>query len=119
MIPHTFYKLIHFVGILMIFLAYGGLIVRSIYAPSDQQLRRLGAITSGIGLVLVLLGGFGLQARLDIGWPGWFVVKILIWALLGGMIVLINRKPEFSQYLWWGILVLGALASMLAVLKPF
>lgn len=119
MLTYGVYKLIHFIGILMVFLAYGGLIVRAIYAPTDSQLRRLGAITSGIGMVLILLGGFGLQARLGIGWPGWFVTKFILWIVLGGLIVLINRKPEMSQYLWWGTLVLGSLAAMLAVVKPF
>jgi hypothetical protein len=119
MIPYEFYKVIHLLGVLMIFLAYGGLIVRAVYAPTDSQIRRLGAITSGIGLVLVLVGGFGLQAKLHLGWPTWFILKLAIWVILGAMIVLINRKPELSQKLWWSTLVLGALATVLVVSKPF
>lgn len=119
MLSYTFYKVIHFLGIIMVFLAYGGLIVRALYAPEDRAIRRLGAITSGIGLFLLLLGGFGLQAKMALGWPTWFILKFIIWVVLGGMIVVINRKPELSQKLWWITLVLGTVAIVLASTKPF
>lgn len=119
MLPYSFYKVIHLLGSFMIFLAYGGLIVRAVFAPTDSQFRRLGAMTSGVGLVLSLVGGFGLQAKLHLGWPTWIIIKLAIWVLLGAMIVLINRKPELSQKLWWSTLVLGAVATVLAVSKPF
>ena len=117
--PHQFYQIIHLTGVFMVFLAYGGLIVRSATGSASKDIRRLGSITSGIGLLLMLVGGFGLLARLNYGWPAWVLVKVAIWVALGGMIVLINRKPQLSQILWWSTIVLGVVALLMVVLKPF
>jgi hypothetical protein len=117
--PHQFYQILHLTGVFMIFLAYGGLIIRSATGSDSKDIRRLGGMTSGIGLLLTLVGGFGLLARLNYGWPGWVLVKVAIWIALGGMIVLINRKPQLSQILWWSTILLGVLALLMVVLKPF
>lgn len=119
MIPVQVYNVIHFIGIFMIFLGYGGLIVRSITGSDDRRIRKLGAITSGIGLFLVLLGGFGLLARLGYGWPLWVLVKIAIWMILGFLIMVINRKPQLAGTMWWLTLVLGFVAVIMVVYKPF
>lgn len=113
-----FYYYIHFIGMLMVFLAYGGLIVRSAARLDSPQIRRMGAITSGIGLLFLLVGGFGLQAKMMHGWPIWIIIKIVIWIALGGLIVLINRKPAFAQWLWWATLLLGISAVTLGLYKP-
>jgi hypothetical protein len=117
--PHQIYQIIHLTGIFMIFIAYGGLIIRSAVGSDNKDIRRLGAMTSGIGLLLSLVGGFGLLARLNYGWPGWIIVKVVIWVALGGLIVLINRKPQMAQILWWMTILLGVVALLMVVLKPF
>lgn len=96
----------------MIFMGYGALIARSLMKSGDSSVRKLGSITSGIGLLLVFVAGFGMMAKLghSITAP-WLIVKILVWAALGSVIVLINRKPELAKKLWWGIIGLGALAA--------
>jgi hypothetical protein len=115
---YQIYQIIHLTGILMVFLAYGGLIIRSATGSNDKGIRRLGAITSGIGLFLILLGGFGLLAVLDYGWPVWILIKVGVWFALGAMIALINRKPEYSQISWWTTILLGVIALLMVVLKP-
>ncbi|MGC9451556.1 MAG: hypothetical protein ACP5I4_08925 [Oceanipulchritudo sp.] len=115
---HQLYQIIHLTGVFMVFLSYGGLIVRSALGSDNRGLRRLGGMTSGIGLFLILLGGFGLLARLNYGWPLWVLVKVAIWVILGGLIVLINRKPQFSQILWWTTILLGVVALLMVILKP-
>jgi hypothetical protein len=114
-----FYYFLHFVGMIMVFLAYGGLIVRSVCGSDNAAIRRLGAMTSGIGLLFILVGGFGLQAKLGYGWPLWVILKIAIWVVLGGLIVLINRKPALSQVLWYSTILLGIAAVALGLFKPF
>lgn len=113
------YQILHLTGVFMVFLAYGGLIIRSALGSDHKGIRRMGAITSGIGLVLMLVGGFGLVAVMDLGFPIWVIVKSVIWVLLGGMIVAINRLPRLAQDLWWSTLVLGVIALLMVVLKPF
>jgi hypothetical protein len=72
-------------------------------------------------MVLVLLGGFGMLARLGIHWPwpGWVVGKIIIWIILGGIIALIYRLPNAGKALWYIVLLLGAFAAYLAIMQPF
>jgi hypothetical protein len=79
------------------------------------------AITHGIGMVLVLVGGFGMLARLGIfwPWPGWIVGKIIIWLVFGVLIAVIGRVPALAKPLWWITIALGAIAAYLALNKPF
>lgn len=114
----TFYNILHILGAFMVMLAYGGLIVRSALEQDSPNVRRLGAITSGIGLLLIFVSGFGLLAKYGYGWPTWVLLKIVIWLVLGGLIVLINRQPKMAQALWWSTLLLGAVAAVLAIAKP-
>lgn len=113
-----FYYFLHFVGMLMVFIAYGGLIIRSAVGSDSRAVRRLGAMTSGVGLLFILVGGFGLQAKLHHGWPLWLIAKIFIWVALGAMIIWINRKPAWAQWLWWLTILLGVAAIGLGLFKP-
>lgn len=108
------YQILHIVGIAMIFMGYGALLARSMIKSEDTSVRKLGSITSGIGLALVLIAGLGMIARLDYSHSApWLIVKLLVWLALGGVVSLINRKPEFAKALWWGILGLGLLAAIM------
>lgn len=115
---YQIYQILHLTGVLMVFLAYGGMIVRTATKSDNPGLRRMGAITSGLGLFLILFGGFGLLAVQGYGWPLWIIVKAVIWFVLGGLIAIINRKPEFSQFTWWFTLLLGVVALLMVILKP-
>lgn len=120
---YQFYKIIHLSGILMIFLALGGVIHHVLNGGSrgDNKWRRTAAITHGIGMLLALVGGFGAAAKLQIHWPwpGWLLTKVVIWLLLGGAIGVAYRKPDSAAACWWATLVLGVLAAALALLKPY
>ena len=112
--PIHFYQILHIAGIIMIFTGYGALLACSLIKSDDASVRKLGSATSGIGLLLVLVAGFGMMAKLgySITTP-WLIVKLLIWFTLGGMTALINRKPELAKMLWWVILGLGLLAAIM------
>ena len=122
MISYAIYKNMHFLGIFMILVAMGGLILQQINTRTREQAwRRPVAITHGIGMVLVLVGGFGLLARLGIHWPwpGWVIGKVIIWLVFGVLIAVIGRSPSLAKPLWWITIALGALAAYLALNKPF
>ena len=113
------YHVLHLLGIMMIFVGYGGLTARVMLDVDDRRLRRLGAITSGLGLFLVLLGGFGLLARLYDGqFLGWINVKIGVWVLLGALIFFINRFPKLGQFWWWLATLLGLVAVLMVYVRP-
>lgn len=114
------YQILHLTGLFMLFLGYGALLARSMAAADAPKVRKLGSVTAGIGLVLILVAGFGMIARLyGNQFQGWMIAKALIWLALGGLIVLINRKPGLAPFLWWGLIALGILASSLVYLRPF
>ena len=72
----------------------------------------------GIALVLILVSGFGMLAKLGYGFPGWVILKIVIWLFIGGVIALIRRMPQHAVIFWWALPALGAFAAFLAIYKP-
>ena len=116
---YQIYNIMHIFGALMLFMAYGALLVRVTLAPENVGVRKLGAILSGVGLVLLLVGGFAMLGLGRFGWTYEFLIKIAIWVILGGLMVLINKKPELNKALWIVTLVLGLVAVSLGVLHPF
>ena len=116
----SFYQVLHIVGISMVFLGYGALLARSMAAPENVSVRKLGSITSGIGLLLILVAGFGLVAKLGYNYTeNWILVKFVIWLLLGGLIVLINRKPQLAMLLWCVLIALSAIAAIMVYVVRF
>ena len=103
------YKVMHLAGVMMLFLGLGGAIIRS--ANKANRGRIIAGITSGTGLLLILISGFGMM----VGWPFWIILKIVIWVAIGASIALINRKPRLGLILWISLIILGAFAAYLGV----
>ena len=117
---YQFYLVLHFVGIFMILISLGGVSLHIINGGSREfSARKWASMFHGIGLLLALVAGFGLLARLGIHpIPFWVYVKMGVWLALGAMPALIYRKKELAK-VWWGlILCLGLLATIMAVYKP-
>ena len=76
------YKLIHLAGVFLLFLAFGGLLLEQ---KSRLAKQRWVSVSHGVGLLLLLLGGFGMLARMSIHWPwpGWIFIKFAIWLVFG------------------------------------
>lgn len=116
----NFYQVLHIIGITMVFLGYGALLARSMAAPDNVSVRKLGSITSGIGLLLILVAGFGLISKMGYSFASpWLIVKMVIWLALGGLIVLINRKPQLAVMLWWLLIALAAAAAIMVYVVRF
>ena len=116
----NFYQVLHIIGITMVFLGYGALLARSMAAPDNVSVRKLGSITSGIGLLLILVAGFGLISKMGYSFASpWLIVKMVIWLALGGLIVLINRKPQLAVMLWWLLIALAAVAAIMVYVVRF
>ncbi len=107
----------------MIFLSLGGVATSAINGlGKSHQWRRPLAATHGIGLLLSLVGGFGLLARLGMphdGLPGWIIAKLGIWVIFAALLGVMIRKPNLAKRLWLLIIILGGLAAFLAGYKPF
>lgn len=129
MLSLAVYKTIHYLGIFTLVTALTAALARaaavglsahagaSAESLADPWKKRLG-IAHGVGLFLVLLGGFGMLARLGLGLTGWVNVKLAIWLVVGGLIVL-RKSPAAAS---WGVALvplLAALAGYVAYTKPF
>ncbi len=114
------YKVLHLFGVLMLFLALGAQLLRAQVGDSAQGVSKavVGSM-HGIGLVLALVGGFGLIAELGIGFPGWIMAKFAIWIALGGITAVIKRAAGLRAAMWFILPALGLLAAYLAIFKPF
>jgi len=112
--PYELYLVLHIAGLAAMFAALGA----AALAPESD--RKLVAATHGTGLLIVLVSGFGMHAKLGLeGMPGWFLAKLLIWLVFGGLIA-VARRAEGARLAVWGALpLLGAVAAWLAVTKPF
>ncbi len=118
-----FYKIMHLVGIMLVFMSLGGLCLHAMNAGTKEsnKVRKIVASTHGFGLVLILVAGFGLLAKhqLSLMSSAWVWPKLLIWLILGGITVLIYRKPTSAKILWGLLPLLGLVAAYLAIAKPF
>ena len=122
--PYSVYKLIHFLGI---FILIASLTASSMHAlrggtKTDNPHRRALGILHGVSLILILLGGFGMLARLGIvqgGLPGWIWGKLAIWIALGGALALAARGREPARIVLIGVPLLAVAAGAIALYKPF
>lgn len=116
------YQILHQLGIVLVFMSIGALCLHAMNGGTrdSNRGRVLVAITHGFGLLLIVVAGFGMLARLGMssGLPGWAWVKVGIWLVLAGAIVVPYRKPEWSRALWFALPVLAVLATYSVVYRP-
>ena len=114
-----FYKILHIFSVMMLFTALGT--VAAAGTTGDGRLRRLAGVAHGVALAIILVAGFGLLAKLRMfgSIPGWVLIKLGLWVLLGLAVVPLRRLTEWTVWLWPLIPVVGGLAAWLAVTKPF
>jgi hypothetical protein len=125
MISYSVYKLIHILGICGVVMGLGAAFAASRVSVSlsgDQKpaiTRKIIAITHGLGLFLVLLGGFGMLARLQMHWPlpWWVIVKIIVWVGLGAWLTVTYKSASKGVAAWLGGLSLVALAIFVVLAK--
>lgn len=125
MLPYSFYKVVHFFGLLLAYSAVGGVAVHAANGgtKAGSVTRRLTAVLHGAGAFLLLLGGFGMLARLGIvqgaSFPGWLWGKLVIWAIIAVIVVVPYRRPSLAIPVLSVVPILGALAAYFAIYKPF
>ncbi len=121
MIPRDVYEIVHILGIALVFTSLGGATLAASGTPAPGA-RRLASITHGIGAFLILLGGFGMLARIGFqhgsAFPLWLSGKIVIWLVLSGVVLLPYRWPRLAKPLFVAAPALAAVAVYLALYKP-
>ena len=124
MFSHAFYNVVHIIGIVLAMSALGGMAVHALNGGTRQTNRAralLGAV-HGVGVLLILVGGFGMLARLGFrhgaSFPGWIWVKLAVWVTVTALPALAYRRPALARPVFLALPVLGGLAAYMAIYKP-
>ena len=108
------YRILHFLGISLVVMALGGALLHAMNGgtKASNQFRKGTMISHGVGMLLILVAGFGMLARLGIhSIPLWVGLKLGIWLILGALIGVVYRKPTMAKLLWCTIPVLVMVAA--------
>lgn len=119
---YEFYKTLHFFGLILTFSSLFSFLFLVFYPNNENTkiLKKLG-LAHGIGLLIIFISGFGLAARLGYfsQLPNWVYVKMILWAITGGLIAVIKRKKLQALPLYIILLLIPLVASIIAINKPF
>jgi hypothetical protein len=113
--PYEIYQLLHILGIVLVFMALGAQAFHGANGGTKETNRVRGLVmaTHGVGVLLLIVAGFGMVAKLKLmsgGLPGWIHPKLLIWVLIAAAPAILNRKPEWGKIAWFALplLAIGA-----------
>lgn len=113
---YEFYKIVHFSGIFALIMGVCGMIFSKAYDVKDPGTKKLFGILHGLGLLVALVGGFGLIAKLQSGFPAWIFLKLVFWLGLG-LLPILGKFLQARVTFTLGIL-LAIGAATVAVIKP-
>jgi hypothetical protein len=105
------YHIIHIIGIALLVLGIGGMM-------AGGEKRKTFVMLQGIGLLVMLVSGFGLLAKLGLGYPHFAIVKTVLWVVIA-MLPMLFRKlktPLAAEVLI--VLILVGIMAYLGVVKP-
>lgn len=121
MIDYQVYRYLHVLGIFALYLALGGLFLHALNGGTKETNtnRKPVAIMHGVAMFIVLLGGFGMLARLG-QTPNqpWVYMKLGVWLVMGGLMVIPYRLPKLARPIWLLLPLVGVLAAWIAYAKP-
>lgn len=119
MISIQTYNVAHALGAFLLMTGLGGMAVLVLAGtPVDARARKLCAMAHGIGLLLILVAGFGQLARLGTGIEGWVWAKLALWLLLAAAGFLMRRSEKLASLLLILVPLLGGVAAWLGTFKP-
>lgn len=110
-------KALHITAAFYVFAALGALILHAKNGGAPAG-RKLAGLTHGLALIAVLVTGFATLGMFKYAFGLWVWLKLAIWLLLGALLAVVNRKPQWAGLLWWLVPLLGGAAAYLALVKP-
>lgn len=110
--PIYVYHILHILGLAVLFVGFGSMQSSGSIKP--------GMKSHGIALVIMLVTGFGMLAKLHIfsPMPVWVMIKIAMWLLLGALPTLAKRSILPFSMLVPAALVITGINAWLGYLKP-
>ncbi|MEO6739028.1 MAG: hypothetical protein ABIP20_02185 [Chthoniobacteraceae bacterium] len=106
-----FYLIIHLTGISLLAIGVGGMM-------AGGEKRKTFAMLQGLGLLVMLVSGFGLLAKLGLGYPHFAIVKTALWLVIGALPVIFRKlKTPLPAAILISLILVGTMAY-LGVMKP-
>lgn len=106
-----FYLIIHLTGISLLALGVGGMM-------AGGEKRKTFAMLQGLGLLVMLVSGFGLIAKLGGGFPHFAIVKLVLWLVIAMLPMLFRKlKTPLPAAILISLILVGTMAY-LGVMKP-
>jgi hypothetical protein len=110
---YNFYKIAHLIGISLLAIGVGGML-------AGGEKRKTFVMVQGIGLLVMLVTGFGLLAKLKLTpyMPPFAIVKTALWLVIGMLPVLFRKlKTPLPACILISLILVGLMAY-LGVVKP-
>lgn len=117
---YEFYKILHIVAIFVLLSVSA--VIYMLAGRRDivfsGRSRFMGIL--GVCLILILVSGFGMLARLGLTttMPLWVIGKIAIWLTIGILPAFARRFQRYAYSIWFMTLVLASFAVALAIYHP-
>ena len=86
-------------------------------APSETRKRVM--MITGVATLLVLVSGFGMLHRLQLGFPGWAIVKLVCWLGLSAMGGFAYRRRAQADLFMLITFALAITAVAMVYVRPF
>lgn len=110
------FKVLHIIGAILLFTGIGGLMGCGENRP---HINKIVSIFNGLGLLILLIAGMGMQGMGHLGWPLWLILKLVIWVVMA-VIFTMTKKDKIGMKNGVLILVgLGCVVAWLCIMKPF
>lgn len=115
------FKIVHLAGIFFVFSALGGHMCRAaIGSKEDNPLPKFIGIFHKVGLGLVLLAGMGLLTHVgEVDTLGWIIAKFFVLMMLAIWPLYLYGAKEKLPWLGGTSILLGLVAAIFALYKPF
>jgi len=119
-VPYEFYNVLHIGGIILVFMALGAALLHAGNGGTREHnpSRKLVAGLHGLGLLMIIVAGFGMLATRQLmvnGLPSFIHPKLLVWLLLGAAPAIIMRRPGTVPAMWVIIPLLGGVAAYFGI----
>ena len=108
-----FYQILHVAaGFLLV-----GFTFQAFASPTPEK-RKYVLMMSGIASLVMVVGGFGLLAKLGLKFEGWVLVKIICWLVLSALAGYAFRRPMLAKALSLVAMLIVVLALYMVYAKP-
>jgi hypothetical protein len=109
----TTYLILHLSSVIVLL----GYTFYAFAAPAETRRRVL--MITGIAALLVIVSGFGMLARLHLGFPGWAIVKFVCLLGLASIAGIAYRRRAMADLFMMVAFVLAITAVAMVYIRPF